>query len=673
MVRSKVAARVGAGLGSALALAVCAAGSGQVTWRADVRAAASIVRGAESLDTAARPARPPRLRFIFASETAATKVAANGWNLVDVGSKWDADRVPAGARGLVWVGDYDNEKCAWEISDAALKAKVGAMAGDAKVAGFFFSDEADPFACPAAPAEHRARSALLHRLAPGTFTVMVSDSNRGQQSLDQIPRWAGAADYIGLNPYPCYRGKPCNYGWIQTIIRAANQAHLRYWGVVQAFADSEWRWPTPAEEQHMLSQWARSRQKGYMTFAWTWAGKTLTGRPRLLAVLRGFNRGAPQRRRRTFEDERRTPTADEIHYTFAGPTSVAFDWRGTANTMRYGRTAKYGKVARAAARLPAPFSSSGPFREARLRRLKPGTTYHYSIGGGPDQTFSTVPIGAFRFDVEGDVGDSMNSSRVRATQEQIAADKPAFVIVAGDLTYGNANGQAAVDRHFNDVMAWSRRAAYMPAWGNHEWDDGDDLRNYKGRFAIPHGQASPGAPEQGCCGEDWGWFDAGGVRFISYPEPYTRATWVDWQSKASRLMASAQANPRIHFIVTFGHRPAYSSGYHSGDAALASILDGFGDRFSKYVLNLNAHSHNYERFMPIHHVVHVTAAGGGAALEPWRSKDARTAYRSLHLEHVRVDVTSTSMLIQALCGPASSSDGSSCRAGDVIDSYTIRR
>ena len=62
------------------------------------------------------------------------------------------------------------------------------------------------------------------------------------------------------------------------------------------------------------------------------------------------------------------------------------------------------------------------------------------------------------------------------------------MIVAGDLTasYANENGQSAVDRHFDDVMAWSQTSAYMPAWGNHEWDEPDDLRNYKGRFAIPH-------------------------------------------------------------------------------------------------------------------------------------------------------------------------------------------
>ena len=365
--------------------------------------------------------------------------------------------------------------------------------------------------------------------------------------------------------------------------------------------------------------------------------------------------------------------AEEVHYTYGSATSVTFDWAGSGRTLRYGRTARYGRVAIAHAPSPLPFSSRGPFREVRLTRLQSGTTYHYSIAGGADQTFSTAPTARYRFDVEADVGDSRSSRRVAETQTQIARDRPAFVIVAGDLTYGNDNGQPAVDRHFDDVMVWSRRAAYMPAWGNHEWDEStDDLRNYKGRFAIPHAHGSPGAPRAGCCGEDWGWFDAGPVRFISYPEPYGDATWAAWRTQAGRVMAAAQASRRIRFIVTFGHRPAYSTGYHRGESQLASILDGFGDRYSKYVLNLNGHSHDYERFRPIHHVVHVTAGGGGSGLEPpWRTRDARTAYRAMHLTHLRVTVTSQQLRIEAVCGPATRDDDVSCARGAVIDSFAI--
>jgi hypothetical protein len=198
-----------------------------------------------------------------------------------------------------------------------------------------------------------------------------------------------------------------------------------------------------------------------------------------------------------------------------------------------------------------------------------------------------------------------------------------------------------------------------------------DLRNYKGRFAFPNPQTSPNAPGPGCCGEDWSWFDAGGVRFIAYPEPFTGA-WSDWQAKADPIMAAAQADPSIHFIVTAGHRPAYSTGNHAGSSSLAAILDGFGDKYSKYLVNFNGHSHDYERFHPIHRVTHITAAGGGATLEaPWQTTDPRTAYRAMHLEHVRVDVTASSMRIEAVCGPPTPDDDITCTRGEVIDSVTI--
>jgi hypothetical protein len=613
--------------------------------------------------------KPPPYRYIFHSGSNQAAAASLGFNLLDVDAKAEADALPRGSRGLYWLGDYLNTPtCDWEKSDAEISTKVRAARGDPKVWGYYFSNEPDPYGCPNAVAQHRARAKLIKSIDRAKATYISLDMNWREQALKQIPVWVGATSYVGLNPYICFVGRrTCDFGWLNRVIAAANKAHLAYFGHVQAFKAEEWRWPSPAELRRMLDRWATSKQKGSAVFTWSWGGSVLSSRPQLVRVLKQFNLNKAVRRT--------TPstTARQVHYTFAGATSVVFDWAGTARVIRYGRTSRYAAKVVGRPAEPVPFSSGGPFWEARLKGLRRGTRYHYAIGGGPDGTFTTAPVGRFRFDVQGDVGDSGSSSRVGPTQAQIAADRPAFVIVAGDLTYGNLNGQTAVDRHFDDVMVWSRKAAYMPAWGNHEWDSsGDDLRNYKGRFAIPHAQAAPGAPGQGCCGEDWGWFDAGGVRFISYPEPYTRATWADWQSKADRLMATAQRNPKIHFIVTYGHRPAYSTGYHSGDSTLAWILDGFGDRYPKFVLNLNAHSHDYERFRPIHGVVHVTAAGGGAPLEaPWRRTDSRTARRVMHLEHVRVDVTPRQMKLQVVCGPASSADDMSCRAGEVIDSYTV--
>ena len=365
---------------------------------------------------------------------------------------------------------------------------------------------------------------------------------------------------------------------------------------------------------------------------------------------------------------------DEIHYSFTGPTSVSFDWRGEATEIRYGPTTGYGSSANGIAPTPMPFSSPGPFRETTLTGLQTGTTYHYSIGGGPDHTFTTPPTGDFRFDVIADVGSSRDYSTVAPTQNQVAVDAPAFVLVPGDISYGDPFGQASVDQHFNDVTAWSLAAAYMPAWGNHEWQSPglDDLRNYKGRFAFPNPQTSANAPAAGCCGEDWSWFDVGAVRFISYPEPYTANTWTAWQAAADPVFAAAQNNPSIRFVVTFGHRPAFSTGFHDGEVALAGVLNTFGDRYSKYVVNFNGHSHDYERFDPIHGVTHITTGGGGASLEtPWSTTDSRTAFRAMHLHHLRVDVSSTGMRIDAICGPSTNKDDIACVQGSVIDSYTI--
>ena len=264
----------------------------------------------------------------------------------------------------------------------------------------------------------------------------------------------------------------------------------------------------------------------------------------------------------------------------------------------------------------------------------------------------------------------------------IARAEPSFVLGLGDLAYANETSQADVDRHFDDVMVWSRRAAYMPVWGNHEWVDekNDDLRNYKGRFALPHAAASPGAPAAGCCGEDWYWFDQGAVRFIIYPEPYAAETWPDWARKAEPVFAEAQADSQIRFIVTAGHRPAYSSGHYGGEPRLRAILDDFGKRFGKYVLNLNGHGHNYERTKPQSRVVHVTAGMGGKSLEhaatPCLWPDCKqppwVAFRAIHHGFVKLTVRDDGIALEAICaGAAPKEESLRCPDGEIMDEALI--
>jgi hypothetical protein len=244
----------------------------------------------------------PPFRYVYNSGADQARAAANGWNLLDVSSKSEADALPAGTQGLVWVGDYNNSSCSWEQSDSTVSKLAASTARDPKVFGYFFSDEPDPFACPNAPAQHKARSDLIHAADPSTKTVMVVDSNSGAQTISQIPLWKGDADYIGLDPYPCHQGGACDYTWIDQVILAANAAGLDYWGVVQGFCDGNWRYPTVDELNHMLGQWSGSKESGQMTFAWVWANGPrgscapagngsfgISQNPPLLAAMAAYN------------------------------------------------------------------------------------------------------------------------------------------------------------------------------------------------------------------------------------------------------------------------------------------------------------------------------------------------------------------------------------------------
>jgi len=377
----------------------------------------------------------------------------------------------------------------------------------------------------------------------------------------------------------------------------------------------------------------------------------------------------------------------QIHYTFTAPDAVTFDWRGSDPTLRFWAKEVAPRTVQARPPTPAPTSSAGPWQEAVVDGLRPGLEYVYEVGHPvrPQTQSFRAPAAAgavgLTFAAVGDIGASTVWRASADVNRLIALADPTFVLALGDLTYADERSPADVDRHFDDVMAWSRRAAYMPTWGNHEWEGkGDDLRNYKGRFALPHAAASPGAPAAGCCGEDWYWFDQGAVRFIIYPEPYTEETWPDWARRAEPLFAAAQQDRALRFIVTAGHRPAYSSGHHGGEPELRAILDGFGKRFGKYVLNLAGHAHAYERTKPQAHVVHVTAGIGGGALEHastdcrWRDckPPAFSAFRAIHHGFVKLTVRADGIALEAICAGASpKEDSMHCAEGESMDTALI--
>ena len=240
--------------------------------------------------TTATTATALRYRYTYNNGTAAPTTASYGWNLADVGGKSAADALPAGMQGLVWVGDYDNSTCSWQVSDATLTTKVQSMVGDAHVFGYFISDEPYTSSCPNAPAQHAARNALIKSIDRTKTTVMLLNST-GDNVRSQFPLWStpADADVIGIDPYPCLVGKPCDWTIVAKSIQAADAAGFRYWFAVQSFANYEYRFPTASELQYLLGLMSQSHADGLMTFAWTYSGYCLCDHPDLLAAWDAYN------------------------------------------------------------------------------------------------------------------------------------------------------------------------------------------------------------------------------------------------------------------------------------------------------------------------------------------------------------------------------------------------
>jgi hypothetical protein len=88
---------------------------------------------------------PPAFRYIYFSR--GPVAANNGWNLMDVGPSRSAiDSLPAGTRALVWVGDYNNTTCSFEVTKSQLTADGTAVV--VMIAWLLLHlGRADPYAC----------------------------------------------------------------------------------------------------------------------------------------------------------------------------------------------------------------------------------------------------------------------------------------------------------------------------------------------------------------------------------------------------------------------------------------------------------------------------------------------------------------------------------------------
>jgi hypothetical protein len=113
-------------------------------------------------------------------------------------------------------------------------------------------------------------------------------------------------------------------------------------------------------------------------------------------------------------------------------------------------------------------------------------------------------------------------------------------------------------------------------------------------------------------------------------------------------------------------------------------MDALGNSHNKYVLNLNGHSHNYERTYPQSGVTHVTVGIGGSTLEEsggsclWAGgcpAPLYSAFRAFHHGALRLTFAPTLILGEAICGPPGdtgpNTNDITCSPGAVFDAFFI--
>ncbi len=229
---------------------------------------------------------------------------AVGFNLADVSSNAETEALPAGVRGLEWIGS-----CAGATS--SFQSHVQSFIGDPKVFGFYLMDEPDPSSCSAA--NLKAESDWIHANDPGTYTFIIEQD----LSSSNHPTYQGGynpanshVDLYGLDPYPCRSenpaSAPCAYAWLSLAVTAAEKVGIPLADIVpvyQAFGGGTWiddgggsyQLPMATQESEILSTWASLVPTPVFDYTYSWGvqngDQALKGSPALQSILFAHNGG----------------------------------------------------------------------------------------------------------------------------------------------------------------------------------------------------------------------------------------------------------------------------------------------------------------------------------------------------------------------------------------------
>jgi len=283
---------------SAAALTAACSGSGGGTAKASARPAATAA-SPQPTAASAQPTAPDRSSgqkgpvvrgiYRFNSEDWGAMASA-GFNAVTDGNSFGPAQTAARLAGMVWLGSWSADRCAFELSPEQMAARVDQNRG---VNSYFqLGDEPNVQKCPGAPAAYRQATALIHLRDP-TAQTWVADDQFNDPNLAAWPSglpMQGTVDIVAFDVYPCQPAQPCRYNLIDEAVLRIHQAGVKSWQfILPDFNEPSWRQPTPGELTQMYEHWQGQGASGYWLYAWDADGVDIRTLPGNLEAVKAIN------------------------------------------------------------------------------------------------------------------------------------------------------------------------------------------------------------------------------------------------------------------------------------------------------------------------------------------------------------------------------------------------
>lgn len=303
----------------------------------------------------------------------------------------------------------------------------------------------------------------------------------------------------------------------------------------------------------------------------------------------------------------REGTSPELSW---GAEGGALDAKATATAKAVEIPVTY--LAALAPKQPQDLAGTYYMHEVALSGLEAGKCYAYSLAQDDSRKgrFCTArPSGqSFKILAMGDTNPGLGESTAKLLGH-VAGEGYDLTLHAGDIQY-YASGLESWQYWFGVMQPMFAQGAFLPAVGNHEYEQPQEYELYYQRFWD----------EAGFDGKD-GQFRAqsGGVWFFfmntetDFDPGSDQFKWFEAQ------LSDAAKKPGYRGSILTIHRPMLTCGDMSqndgGRAALQPLFEQYGVK-----LVLQGHMHGYERFEvptaadPAKTVTYLTIGGGGGAI-----------------------------------------------------------